>query len=149
MSFLGRAEAMLRRVRADHLSALYKYLAIESGETIDLRATMGQATVESDGQTIIYADAVDFIIDRWASDHKAKEPKPGDLLVCVSTYPDYEDQGLAESSYSEFVAMAVEGDWPFVEYEVLSLAGQRCWQPHGQDGLSWRVHAKVVRRHHG
>lgn len=117
MSIFKRGEAALRRWRKQYLADTGSYRSA-LGLLPAIPMTRASTTTETDnGELIVESKCIDWLID--ANDlvwaGVKRQPEPGDRID-------------------------IDGE----KYEVCSLGGEKCFTPHGNDGLTYRIHTKQI-----
>ena len=118
MNMLRCGEEFLRQWRNEHMSDELRYTSIVGDIALTPCGTQAATSVETgDDNIIIHAKTVDWLIDAAAIGNH--EPQPGDTI-------EFLDPGRDS------------------KYEVMALAGEKCWRWHGRNNTTYRIHTKLV-----
>ena len=118
MSILDDAESWLRSERDTHLAGTVTYARGASSNS-SVKATKAETRYETDdGESIVSAKNVDWLIDvaNLTLDASETEPQPGDKITSGGN-----------------------------DYEVAALGSEDSgWRYHGRDNLTYRIHTVLT-----
>lgn len=116
MGLIADGEAWLRTVRSAEAEAVT--LTRGAAVTADVEATPAAAEItRDDGSVVVDADMADFLIDRaeYLISAAEVEPAPDDIITRTMGHGTE-------------------------KFRVAEISGADCWEWHGRDGGTYRVH---------
>ncbi len=124
MGLIDKAEQFLRAARTKHLATRIRYVRPAVGATDGIPATQGSTEWQLDnGSAIVNSRTVDWIINT------------DDLII---------NQMLATPRPGDRIEVDTGNDVKVERYEVSGVGGQPCYQWHGRDSKTYRIHTVQI-----